>query len=48
MDIIKDELSLIKERYGDERRTEIIHSADDINIEDIIPDEQKPRKVKIK
>lgn len=40
MDIIKDELSLIKERYGDERRTEIIHSADDINIEDIIPDEE--------
>ncbi|MCG8306384.1 MAG: DNA gyrase subunit A [Cytophagales bacterium] len=40
MGIIKDELSLIKERYGDERRTEIVHSADDINIEDIIPDEE--------
>ena len=40
MSIIKDELSLIKERYGDERRTEIVHSADDINIEDIIPDEE--------
>jgi len=39
MEIIKDELSLIKERYGDERRTDIVHSADDINIEDIIPDE---------
>jgi DNA gyrase subunit A len=39
MSIIKDELALIKERYGDERRTEIVHSADDINIEDIIPDE---------
>jgi DNA gyrase subunit A len=39
MQIIKDELMLIKERYGDERRTEIVHSADDINIEDIIPDE---------
>jgi DNA gyrase subunit A len=39
MQIIKDELTLIKERYGDERRTEIVHSADDINIEDIIPDE---------
>jgi DNA gyrase subunit A len=40
MDIIKEELSIIKERYGDERRTEIVHSADDINIEDIIPDEE--------
>jgi DNA gyrase subunit A len=40
MAIIKDELNLIKERYGDERRTEIVHSADDINIEDIIPDEE--------
>jgi DNA gyrase subunit A len=40
MDIIKEELNVIKERYGDERRTEIVHSADDINIEDIIPDEE--------
>ena len=40
MSIIKDELAIILERYGDERRTEIIHSADDINIEDIIPDEE--------
>jgi DNA gyrase subunit A len=40
MAIIKDELNLIKERYGDERRTDIVHSADDINIEDIIPDEE--------
>ncbi len=40
MEIIKDELNLIKERYGDERRTEIVHSADDINIEDIIPDDE--------
>ncbi len=40
MDIIKEELNQIKERYGDERRTEIIHSAEDINIEDIIPDDE--------
>ncbi|MCK5470603.1 MAG: DNA gyrase subunit A, partial [Cyclobacteriaceae bacterium] len=40
MSIIKDELSAVKERYGDERRTEIVHSADDINIEDIIPDDE--------
>ncbi len=40
MQIIKDELELIKERYGDDRRTDIVHSAEDINIEDIIPDEE--------
>ncbi len=40
MQIIKDELQLIKDRYGDERRTEIVHTAEDINIEDIIPDEE--------
>jgi DNA gyrase subunit A len=40
MQIITDELDLIKERYGDPRRTDIVHSADDINIEDIIPDEE--------
>jgi len=40
MGIIKDELIRIKERYGDERRTDIVHSADDINIEDIIPDDE--------
>ncbi|MFC2113849.1 DNA gyrase subunit A [Bacteroidota bacterium] len=39
MQIIKDELFEIKERYGDERRTEIVHSAEDINIKDIIPNE---------
>lgn len=40
MQIIKDELFAIKERYGDERKTEIVHSAEDINIEDIIPNEE--------
>jgi DNA gyrase subunit A len=38
--IIKDELSEIKERYGDERRTEVVFEDGDINIEDIIADEQ--------
>ena len=37
--IIKNELLEIKERYGDERRTEIVYSADDFNIEDMIADE---------
>ena len=39
MQIIKDELDELKERYGDERRTSITHSADDIDIEDMIPNE---------
>ncbi len=38
-DIIKEELAELKDRYGDERRTEIVYSADDFNIEDMIADE---------
>jgi DNA gyrase subunit A len=37
--IIREELKKIKERYGDERRTEVIHSAGDFKIEDMIADE---------
>lgn len=40
MDIIKDELTDIKNKYGDARRTEVIHSGDDISMEDIIADEE--------
>ena len=40
MDIIKDELKEIQQRYGDERRTEIVHSADDFTDEDMIPNEE--------
>lgn len=39
MQIIKDELSVIKDKYGDERRSEIVYSADDMRIEDLIEDE---------
>jgi len=39
MTIIKDELSLIKEKYNDERRTNIIYAADGERIEDFIADE---------
>ena len=35
-EIIKDELSEIKRRYGDARRTEIVEAADDILLEDLI------------
>ncbi|MFA0963932.1 DNA gyrase subunit A [Roseivirga sp. BDSF3-8] len=40
MDIIKEELDALSERYGDERRTEVVHSADDLTIEDMIPNEE--------
>lgn len=41
MQIIKDELKEIKDRYGDKRRTEIIHTEeDDITPEDMIPNEE--------
>ena len=40
MEIIKDELLQLKDRYGDERRTIIEHSADDITIEDMIPNDE--------
>ncbi len=38
-DIIKTELLAVKEKYGDERKTTIVHSADDIRIEDLISDD---------
>jgi len=38
-EIIKNELLELKDRYGDERRTQIVYSADDFNIEDMIADE---------
>ncbi len=37
--IIKDELLEIKDRYDDPRRTQIVHSADDFSVEDMIADE---------
>ncbi len=40
MSIIKDELTGLEERYGDERRTKIEHAADDLTAEDMIPDEE--------
>ncbi|MCX6292167.1 MAG: DNA gyrase subunit A [Bacteroidetes bacterium] len=39
MDIIKDEMMEIKEKYGDERRTEIMYTGDEISMEDMIADE---------
>ncbi|CDM67205.1 DNA gyrase subunit A [Clostridium bornimense] len=39
LNIIKDELREIKLKYGDERRTSIEQSSDDINIEDLIQEQ---------
>jgi len=39
-DIIKDELRELKDKYGDERRTEITEAEDDLEYEDLIPREQ--------
>ena len=37
--IIREELVEIKEKYGDERRTDIVYAGDDLKIEDMIADE---------
>jgi DNA gyrase subunit A len=40
MAIIKAELAEMKERYGDARRTLVVHSDEDITVEDMIPNEE--------
>ena len=40
MDIIKEELSVIKEKYGDERRSNIEYAGGDFSMEDMIPDDK--------
>ena len=40
MQIIKDELIYIRDKYGDERRSIIEHAGGDFSIEDMIPDEK--------
>jgi DNA gyrase subunit A len=37
--IITEELEEVREKYGDERRTEIVFAGDDLKIEDMIADE---------
>ena len=39
LQVIMDELTEIKQRYGDERRTEIVASTEDIDVEDMIVEE---------
>lgn len=40
MEIIKDELIEVRDKYGDERRSNIEFSSADLSIEDMIPDER--------
>ena len=40
MKIIKEELEEVKEKFGDERRSQIVHSAEDMRMEDFIDDEE--------
>ncbi|SEA63302.1 DNA gyrase subunit A [Bizionia paragorgiae] len=40
MEIIKDELAVVKDKYGDERRSTIEYAGGDLSIEDMIPDEK--------
>lgn len=40
MQIIKDELLEIKEKYGDKRRTEIVYASEDFNPEDFYADDE--------
>lgn len=40
MKIIKDELQEIKDKYGDERKTDIIYASEDLNPEDFYADDE--------
>ena len=40
MEIIKNELLVIKEKYGDKRRTEIVYSSEEFNPEDFYADDE--------
>ncbi len=40
MQVIRDELLAIRDQYGDERRTEILHTQLDLTLEDLITEEE--------
>ncbi|MGB1210861.1 DNA gyrase subunit A [Lacinutrix venerupis] len=40
MTIIKEELIVVRDKYGDERRSKIEYAGGDLSIEDMIPDEK--------
>ena len=39
MQVIRDELKAILDQYGDKRRTEIVHTQEDLSMEDLITEE---------
>lgn len=39
LQLVMDELNELREKYGDERRTEIAHVSGEVDIEDLIPEE---------
>ena len=40
MEIIKDELTVVKDKYGDERRSKIDYTGGNFSVEDMIPNEK--------
>ncbi|MEG1012084.1 MAG: DNA gyrase subunit A, partial [Ruthenibacterium sp.] len=40
LQVVEDELNVLREKYGDDRRTEIAHVSGEVDIEDLIPEEQ--------
>ena len=40
MQVIKDELNEIKEKYGDERRTDVVYASEEFNAEDFYADDE--------
>jgi DNA gyrase subunit A len=38
--VLKDELTAIRDKYGDDRRTEIVDVSGEVDIEDLIPEEE--------
>ena len=39
--VLKEEITKIKEKYSDKRRTEILNVGGEVNVEDLIPNEQR-------
>ncbi len=40
MKVIKDELQEIKDKYGDERKTDIVYASEELNPEDFYADDE--------
>ncbi len=40
LQIVQDELNVLRKKYADDRRTEIAHISGEVDIEDLIPEEQ--------